>query len=107
MEGFLAAVALRLLHADHLRRSFRFHAEEVQIEVVDFFGAFGAFDVVRLAALLYVARNLKVVLFLTDERLVRVGEIEALIGVHAVIGQLSAKFSSYSHYFIISHYRYR
>ena len=58
MEGLLAAIALRLLDANHLSRCLGFHAEEMQIEIIDFLETLAALDVIWLSTLLDMARNL-------------------------------------------------
>lgn len=87
MERFLRSIRLALLDADRLGRCFQLNAVEVQMEGAHLFQTTGcrSHEGGRRALQLGMARDLEVVLLLAHERIVGRGEIEALVGVHAIV----------------------
>lgn len=74
-----------MLDADCLRRRLQLHAVEMQMERSDLLQARLGLHVHAVAVQLDVASDLEVILLLTDERVVRVGEVEAFVGVDAEV----------------------
>lgn len=64
---------------------------EVQTEIADLLEPFACLHVVWVTHHLYLARDLEVILLLTDESLIYLGEVEAFVGTHNIGGRLSEK----------------
>lgn len=102
MKGFFTPIALALFDSYRLCRTVVFHPIKMQMEAGDFLEAFGSFNELSVSQKLDMASDLrrktintrpnqnfstylKVILFLTDECVVSIREIETFIGIYAVV----------------------
>lgn len=74
-----------MFNANCLSGRFQFNTIEVKMKGSDFLEACLRLDVNSIAMKLNVTSDLKVILLLTHESIVRVGEVEAFIGIDSKV----------------------
>lgn len=103
MKRLFATIALALFHSYGLRRTVVFHTVKVQVKTDDFLQTIWSTYKLGVAQQLHMASYLKkqvnckkiayklyethleVIFFLTNKRIISVGEVKALVGVHFVL----------------------
>lgn len=85
MKRFLASITLTLFDSDRLRRAIVFNPVKVQMKTGDLLESLGRFNKLGIAQKLHVASYLEMILLLADKRVIRVGKIEALVCVNAIM----------------------
>lgn len=85
IKRLLRPIRLRLFDANCLRGRFQLDAIEVKMKRAHLLQAGLGLHKHAVAMQLHVARDLKVIFLLTNESIVRVGEVEAFVGVNAKV----------------------
>lgn len=95
MKRFFRSIRLALFDANCLCRRLQFDAIKVQMKGFDLFeAAFGSHEYGRCTLRLGVTRDLKVILLLAYERIVRIGKIESFVSINSIMWQRSVNITN-------------